>query len=111
MNTINLTELLSHNAVKGTAVLLVSLFLGLALRRMAASRRYALWITSIAVLAAMPIAMWILPAWRVLPQTVTEQEWKVPQPDWAPANEAVTANSESDQGIPTVAIQTSPSSR
>ena len=110
MNTINLTELLSHNAVKGTAVLLVSLFLGLALRRMAASRRYALWITSIAVLAAMPIAMWILPAWRVLPQTVTEQEWKFPEPDWAPANEAVTANSESDQGIPTVAIQTSPSS-
>ena len=110
MNTINLTELLSQNAVKGTAVLLVSLFLGLALRRMAASRRYALWITSIAVLGAMPIAMAILPAWRVLPPTVTEQEWKFPEPDWVPANEDVTANAESDQGIPTVPTQTSPSS-
>ncbi|MDB6004985.1 MAG: hypothetical protein JWR15_1972 [Prosthecobacter sp.] len=81
MNTNPLLELLSHTAMKGAAVLLMALLLGLILRRMAASRRYALWITAIAALAVLPLAMWALPAWRVLPQTTTSGEWPKLEPE------------------------------
>lgn len=75
MNTSTLLDLLSHTTLKGAAVLLVALLLGLALRRTAAARRYALWITAIATLAVLPLAMWALPAWHVLPQTDVGLEW------------------------------------
>lgn len=68
MNTTPLLEMLSHTAMKGAAVLLVALLLGLILRKTAASRRYAIWITAIAALAVLPLAMWALPVWRVLPK-------------------------------------------
>lgn len=71
MNTSSLLDLLSLTALKGAVVLLVALLLGLGLQRMAASRRYALWITAIATLAILPLAMWVLPAWRVLPKAPT----------------------------------------
>lgn len=71
MKTTLLLELLSHTTLKGAAVLIVALLLGLGLRRTAAARRYALWITSIITLAMLPFAMWVLPAWHVLPQTST----------------------------------------
>lgn len=71
MNTSLLLDLLSHTTLKGAAVLLVALLLGLGLRRTAAARRYALWITAITTLAVLPLAMWVLPAWHVLPQTST----------------------------------------
>lgn len=80
MNTSTLLDLLSHTALKGAAVLLVALLLGLGLRRMAAARRYALWITTIATLAVLPLAMWALPAWRVLPKASAELEWPVMEP-------------------------------
>ncbi|WP_395737991.1 penicillin-binding transpeptidase domain-containing protein [Prosthecobacter sp.] len=68
MNTVPLLDLLSHTALKGSAVLLVALLLGLLLRTLAASRRYALWITAVIALAVLPFAMGVLPAWRVLPK-------------------------------------------
>ncbi len=81
MNTSTLLDLLSHTTLKGAAVLLVALLLGLALRRMAAARRYALWITAIATLAVLPLAMWALPAWHVLPQTDVSLEWPAMEPE------------------------------
>lgn len=75
MNTSTLLDLLSHTALKGAAVLLTALLLGLLLSRMAAARRYALWITAIATLALLPVAMWVLPAWHVLPQTSAARDW------------------------------------
>lgn len=80
MNTNPFLELLSHTALKGAAVLLVALLLGLMLRRMAAARRYALWITAIATLAVLPIAMWALPAWHVLPKVTGEIDMLVMEP-------------------------------
>ena len=80
MNTTLLLELLSHVALKGAAVLLVALLLGLGLRRMAAARRHALWITAFATLAVLPLAMWVLPAWRILPQTEAARDWPVVAP-------------------------------
>ena len=77
MNTTPLLELLSVIALKGAVVLFVALVLGLVLRRMAAARRHALWITAIATLAVLPLAMWALPAWRVLPQTDAARDWPV----------------------------------
>ena len=68
MNTTPLLDLLSHTAMKGAAVLLLALLLGLMLRRLAAARRYALWVTAIAALAVLPVAMWLLPPWHVLPK-------------------------------------------
>lgn len=75
MNTSSLIDLLSHTALKGAAVLLVALLLSLVLRRMAAARRYAVWITAITTLAILPLAMWLLPAWHVLPPTSTALDW------------------------------------
>ncbi len=63
--------------MKGTAVLLVALLLGLSLRRMAAARRYAIWINAIAALAVLPLAIWVLPAWRVLPKPSADLPWPV----------------------------------
>lgn len=80
MNTSPLLDFLSHTAMKSAAVLLVALLLGLMLRRLAAARRYSLWITAIAALAVLPLAMGLLPAWRVLPQASGEMEWPVMEP-------------------------------
>jgi cell division protein FtsI/penicillin-binding protein 2/beta-lactamase regulating signal transducer with metallopeptidase domain len=77
MNTSTFLDLLSHTALKGSAVLFAALLLGLVLRRTAAARRYALWITAIATLAVLPLAMWALPAWRVLPNATSEMDWPV----------------------------------
>jgi hypothetical protein len=88
MNTTPLLDLLSHTALKGAAVLLVALILGLVLRRTAAARRYALWITAIATLAVLPLAMWALPAWRVLPRTDAALEWPVLEPPMVLENAA-----------------------
>lgn len=68
-------DLLSHTALKGSAVLLAALVVGWAWRRLAASRRYALWMTAMLALAVLPFAMLSLPAWRVIPKDT-------PQPDW-----------------------------
>lgn len=81
MNTRTLFDLLSHTTLKGAAVLLVALLLGLALRRTAAAHRYALWITAIATLAVLPLAMMALPAWHVLPQTDVGLEWPEMEPE------------------------------
>ena len=72
MNSTSLLELLSHTAMKGVAVLALALFAGLALRNLAASRRYAVWITTIVALGLLPLAMSLLPAWRVLPHAAVE---------------------------------------
>ncbi len=80
MNTTPLLELLSLIALKGAVVLSVALLLGLGLRRMAAARRHALWITAIATLAVLPLAMWALPAWHVLPQADAARDWPVMAP-------------------------------
>lgn len=74
MNTTPLLELLSHTAVKGAAVLLAALLLGVLLRRMAAARRYALWAATMGALAVLPLAMWVLPAWHVLPLRAVQME-------------------------------------
>jgi beta-lactamase regulating signal transducer with metallopeptidase domain/membrane peptidoglycan carboxypeptidase len=81
MNMTPLLELLSHTAMKGAAVLLVALLMGLILRKTAASRRYAIWITAIVALALLPLAMWVLPAWRVLPKAAAELEWPALEPE------------------------------
>lgn len=65
---IPMSEWLSHVAFKGAAVLLIALVAGVLLHRMAAARRYAIWITAVGALALLPPAMLLLPAWRVLPQ-------------------------------------------
>lgn len=70
-------ELLTHTAAKGAAVLTVALLVGLALQKLAASRRYAIWISAVAALAVLPLAMAMLPAWHVLPKNTTQFEWPV----------------------------------
>ncbi len=64
----SLIELLAHAALKGTVVLGIALLLGLLLRRAAAARRYAVWMAAITMLGILPLALLVLPAWRVLPQ-------------------------------------------
>ncbi len=99
MNTSTLLDLLSLTALKGAAVLLVALLLGLGLRRMAASRRYALWITAIATLAVLPLAMWALPAWRVLPQADGTLEWPVMEPPSLLDNASLILLPEDDSSV------------
>ncbi len=65
---VSMLDVLSHTALKGVAVLAVALVVGVLLHRMAAARRYAIWITAVGALALLPPAMLLLPAWRVLPQ-------------------------------------------
>ena len=74
-------ELLTHTAAKGAAVLIVAILVGLALRKLAAARRYAIWITAVGALAVLPFAMALLPAWHVLPKNTTQFEWPVVEPD------------------------------
>jgi len=74
-------ELLTHTAAKGAAVLAMALLLGLALRKVAAARRYAIWITAVAALAVLPLAMLLLPAWRVLPQASVAMDGPVFEPE------------------------------
>lgn len=69
-------ELLAHMAWKGAAVLALALAAGLLLRKTAAARRYAIWITAVATLAVLPLAMSLLPAWRVLPKEIEQPEWQ-----------------------------------
>ena len=69
-------ELLAHTAWKGAAVLALALAAGLLLRKTAAARRYAIWITAVATLAVLPMAMSLLPAWRVLPKEIEQPEWQ-----------------------------------
>ncbi len=71
-----LLEVLAHTAWKGAAVLGIALATGLLLRKTAAARRYAVWITSVATLAILPFAMSLLPAWRVLPKHVEPPDWQ-----------------------------------
>jgi beta-lactamase regulating signal transducer with metallopeptidase domain len=70
-------DLLSHTALKGSAVLLAALVVGWAWRRLAASRRYALWMTAMLALAVLPFAMLSLPAWRVIPKDTPAPDWMV----------------------------------
>lgn len=67
-----MNEWLVHLASKGAVVLGVSLMAGLVLRRMAAARRYAVWLTAVMALGVLPLAVVMLPAWRVLPKMVGE---------------------------------------
>lgn len=79
---IPMTEWLSHVAFKGAIVLLIALFSGLLLHRLAAARRYAVWITAVGALVILPPATLLLPAWRVLPQgDKAVMEWPDPQPE------------------------------
>lgn len=73
-------DLLSHTALKGSAVLLAALVAGLALRRLAASRRYAIWMMAMLALAVLPFAMVSLPAWRVIPKSTPPPDWMVLEP-------------------------------
>ncbi|MFN7564245.1 MAG: M56 family metallopeptidase [Prosthecobacter sp.] len=73
-------DLLSHTALKGSAVLLAALVVGWAWRRLAASRRYALWMTAMLALAVLPFAMLSLPAWRVIPKDMPPPDWMVMEP-------------------------------
>lgn len=70
MNPVLQPDLLAHLALKGAVVLVVALAAGMLLRHVAAARRYALWIAALTALALLPLAMWLLPAWRVLPGVV-----------------------------------------
>lgn len=54
-------------ALKGAGLLLLALVAGIALRRISASRRYVLWLSSLLAVGAVTIAAPLLPAWRVLP--------------------------------------------
>ncbi|MEZ5385572.1 MAG: penicillin-binding transpeptidase domain-containing protein [Prosthecobacter sp.] len=74
-------DLLSHTALKGSAVLTVALLVGVTLHRLAAARRYAIWISAVAALAVLPFAMALLPAWHVLPKSTTQFEWPVVEPE------------------------------
>ncbi|MGV3663376.1 MAG: penicillin-binding transpeptidase domain-containing protein [Prosthecobacter sp.] len=79
---VSMMDVLSHTALKGAAVLAVALMAGVLLHRVAAARRYAVWITTVAALAFLPPAMLLLPAWRVLPQThKAVMEWPERQPE------------------------------
>lgn len=105
MNTTPLLDLLSHTAMKGAAVLLVALLLGLILRKTAASRRYAIWITAIAALAVLPLAMWALPAWRVLPKASAGQEWPAFEPEVRTESEGAIVMATGNR-VPSPAAQT-----
>jgi cell division protein FtsI/penicillin-binding protein 2/beta-lactamase regulating signal transducer with metallopeptidase domain len=74
-------ELLTHTAAKGAAVLMVALISGLVLQKLAAARRYAIWISAVVALAVLPLAMALLPAWHVLPKTTTEIDWPILEPE------------------------------
>ncbi|MGV3663375.1 MAG: M56 family metallopeptidase [Prosthecobacter sp.] len=76
----SLIELLGHAALKGAAVLGIALLLGLLLRRAAAARRYAVWITAVMMLGILPLALLVLPAWRVLPHSQAGTTLPVEQP-------------------------------
>lgn len=74
-------ELLTHTAAKGAAVLTVALLVGITLHKLAAARRYALWISAVVALAVLPLAMALLPAWHVLPKATAEIDWPIPEPE------------------------------
>lgn len=76
----SLSELLAHAALKGAVVLSIALLLGLLLRRAAAARRYAVWITAVIMLGILPLALLVLPAWRVLPQAQVTTPSPMEQP-------------------------------
>lgn len=76
-----LTDWIVHTAAKGMAVLVVALIAGFVLRKLAAARRYAVWITSVVALLLMPLASGLLPAWHVLPRTTPEVNWPVLGPE------------------------------
>jgi beta-lactamase regulating signal transducer with metallopeptidase domain/beta-lactamase class D len=60
-------------AAKGAALLLLALGIGLAMRRSSAEWRCALWLAASVSLAALSMAVLILPAWRVLPRAFIKQ--------------------------------------
>ncbi|MBL9132306.1 MAG: hypothetical protein JNG86_13970, partial [Verrucomicrobiaceae bacterium] len=93
-------DLLSHTALKGTAVLLAALLAGVALRRLAASQRYAVWMMAMVVLAVLPFATLSLPAWRVIPKDTPPPDWMVLEPMVAfePVEEA-SMGSKQDGGV------------
>ena len=95
-------DLLSHTALKGTAVLLAALVAGLVLRRLAASRRYAIWMTTMLALAVLPFAMLSLPAWRVIPKNSPPPEWMVLEPKEVigPIEEPVKAFTSAEPIVP-----------
>lgn len=75
-------DLLSQTTLKGSVVLLAALLLGIALHKTAAARRYVIWMTAMLALAILPLAMSLLPAWRVLPKTASEELlWQELEPD------------------------------
>lgn len=76
MNWTALFEMLSQIAVKGSIMLTVALLAGLFLRKLAAARRYSIWITVLIALAVLPMAIWMLPNWRVLPKT-PDLDWPI----------------------------------
>lgn len=91
MNTeTSLIEWLPHVASKGALVLGVGLLAGVCLRRVAAARRYAVWLAALGALALLPLAMAVLPAWRVLPMPDEPPPLVLPQEDVSAASPADT---------------------
>lgn len=74
----SITQWLLHVASKGTVVMAVALLAGLLLRRVAAARRYAVWMAAMGALGVLPLAMALLPAWRVLPVPEERAPARVP---------------------------------
>lgn len=97
-----LTDWLVHTAAKGMAVLVVALIAGLALRKLAAARRYAVWITAVVALALLPLATGLLPAWHVLLRTTPEVNGPVLVPETpveAPVESVETAEPEAPVAV------------
>lgn len=103
-------DLLSHTALKGSAVLLAALFLGIVLHKAAAARRHALWMTAMLALAALPLAMSLLPAWRVLPKKTGEEfSWqKLEHEESRSSSEPVLLPTGTRLSFPSQAIESSP---
>jgi cell division protein FtsI/penicillin-binding protein 2/beta-lactamase regulating signal transducer with metallopeptidase domain len=72
MNAEHSLDWLGALALRGAALLLVVLTLGLLLRRLSAGRRYGLWLAGFAGLLALPLLLIWGPAWRVLPNLSAE---------------------------------------
>lgn len=106
------TQWLVHVASKGALVLGVALLVGLGLRRVAAARRYAVWMTALVTLGMLPLAMLVLPPWRVLPQTQAVSpaiEWPVEEvPETAEGADVAAADAMPMQAIAIPAVPAPP---
>ena len=61
-------------AAKGAVILLVAAFAALVMRRASAASRHHVWLCALGCALVLPLASWMLPQWRVLPDWMRWEE-------------------------------------